>query len=187
MDATRSPFLGGALAWINNGTIPDRCDTCAFEWTIQSAAAVDRDRGSARPVQGALADRDGMVAPDDGGWNATAYLWHLTDLAGSWSERWVQIEDQPGSLLAGWDPDVLAAARNYRNLPTVPAIWALDQATARFVHLTESSTTAPRSNTATGVRAPLRTVCAGLPTSTSTTSSMSRLGHADRSGPLTPR
>lgn len=135
MDATRSPFLSGALAWINNGTIPDRCDTCAFEWTIQSAAAVDAIEAAPDRYRALLADRDGMVAPDDGGWNATAYVWHLTDLAGSWSERWVQIEDQPGSLLAGWDPDVLAAARNYRNLPTVPAIWALDQATARFVHL----------------------------------------------------
>jgi hypothetical protein len=48
MDATRSPFLSGALAWINSGAIPVRCDTCAFEWTIQSAAAVDAvsDRSS---------------------------------------------------------------------------------------------------------------------------------------------
>ena len=106
MDATRSPFLSGALAWINNGTIPDRCDTCAFEWTIQSAAAVDAIEAAPDRYRALLADRDGMVAPDDGGWNATAYLWHLTDLAGSWLERWVQIEGQPGSLLAGWDPDV---------------------------------------------------------------------------------
>ena len=135
MDATRSPFLNGALAWINNGTIPDRCDACAFEWTIPSAAAADAIEAAPDRYRAILADRDGMVAPDDGGWNATAFLWHLTDLARSWSERWVQIDDQPGSLLAGWDPDVLAAARNYRNLPTVPAMWALDQATARFVHL----------------------------------------------------
>ncbi len=135
MDATRSPFLNGALAWIGNGTIPDRCDTCAFEWTIQSAAAVDAIEAAPDRYRALLADRDGMATPDDGGWNATAYLWHLTDLARSWSERWVQIEHQPGSLLAGWDPDVLAAARNYRNLATVPALWALDQATAGFVHL----------------------------------------------------
>ena len=44
MDATRSPFLSGALDWINNGTIRDRCDICAFEWTFQSAAAVSTMR-----------------------------------------------------------------------------------------------------------------------------------------------
>lgn len=135
MDTIHSPFLNGALAWIGNGTIRDRCDICAFDWTAQSAAAVDAIAAAPDRYATLLADREGMVAPDDGGWNATAYLWHLTDLARSWSERWVQLADDPGSLLAGWDPDELATARNYRNLPTVPALWALDQTTAGFVDL----------------------------------------------------
>jgi len=135
MGTTHSPFLNGALAWIGNGAIRDRCDVCGFEWTMQSAWAVDAVEAAPERYAALLANRDGMVAADDGGWNATAYLWHLTDLARSWSERWVQIGDEPGSLLAGWDPDVLASARNYRNLPTVPALWALDQATVDFVCL----------------------------------------------------
>lgn len=137
MEATHSPFLRGALAWINSGMVPERCDVCGFEWTTASAAAVDAIAGAPGRYAALLADRDGMVAPDDGGWNATAYLWHLTDLARSWSERWVQLSEDPGSLLAGWDPDELAAARNYRNLPTVPALWALDEATTAFVRLSE--------------------------------------------------
>lgn len=135
MDTVRSPFLNGALAWISNGTVQDRCDVCSFEWTMQSDPAVDAIEAALGRYAALLADRDGMAAPDDGGWNATSYLWHLTDLARSWSERWVQIGDAPGSLLAGWDPDELAAARNYRNLPTVPALWALSEATASFVRL----------------------------------------------------
>jgi hypothetical protein len=135
MATNRTPFLTGALAWIGDGTIRDRCDVCAFEWTMDSTAAVDAIEAGPEQYAALLTGRDGMVAPDDGGWNATAYLWHLTDLARSWSERWVQIGDDPGSLLAGWDPDVLAGARNYRNLPTVPALWALDRATAGFVQL----------------------------------------------------
>lgn len=133
--ATRSPFLDGALAWIGNGAARDRCDICDFEWTIGSVRAVDAIEEAPDRYAVLLADRDGMVAPDDGGWNATAYLWHLTDLARSWSERWVQLADDQGSLLAGWDPDELAAARNYRNLPTVSALWALEQATTGFVDL----------------------------------------------------
>ena len=135
MVAASSPFLRGALTWIGNGTIQDRCDICEFEWTIDSVAAVDAIETSPARYAELLAGRNGMAAADDGGWNATAYVWHLVDLARSWSERWVQIEADPGSLLAGWDPDVLAAARNYRNLPTVPALWALDDSTAAFVHL----------------------------------------------------
>jgi hypothetical protein len=76
-----------------------------------------------------------MAPAADGGWNATAYLWHLTDLARSWTERWVQVQAMPGSLLVGWDPDVLAAARNYRALPTVTAKWAIRDAVSSFVAL----------------------------------------------------
>jgi hypothetical protein len=133
-----SPFLRGALTWIGDGSIRDRCGVCAFEWAMPFAHALDAVEIAPDRYAALLAGRDGMVVPDDGGWNATAYLWHLTDLARSWSERWVQIADAPGSLLAGWDPDVLAAARNYRHLPTVPALWALEQATDVVVHLSRN-------------------------------------------------
>jgi hypothetical protein len=135
MDERHSPFLTGALAWIGNGAVQDRCDVCSFEWTMQSEAALEAIEVAPGRYAALLAGRDGMIDADDAGWNATSFIWHLTDLARSWSERWIQIADQPGSMLAGWDPDVLAAARNYRNLPTVPALWALNQATDTFVRL----------------------------------------------------
>lgn len=135
VEPTFSPFLSGALAWISNGTVPDRCDVCGFEWAISSHTAVDAIEAAPERYVALLASRDGMVAAGDGGWNATAYLWHLVDLARSWSERWIQVEADPGSLLAGWDPDELAAARNYLNLPTVPALWALEHVTRTFVEL----------------------------------------------------
>lgn len=135
MSSARSPFLAGALAWISDGAAPDRCDVCGFEWSCTSGEALDLIAAAPARYAELLDGRDGMVAGDDGGWNATAYLWHLTDLARSWSERWVQLTADPGSLLAGWDPDELAAARNYRNLPTVPALWSLERSTATFVEL----------------------------------------------------
>ena len=135
MSVSRSPFLSGALAWIYEGAAPDRCEGCGFDWTIASDAAIDATEAAPGRYATLLDGRDGMALAPDGGWNATAYLWHLTDLARSWSERWVQVREDPGSLLAGWDPDELAAARNYRNLPTGPAVWALEHATATFVGL----------------------------------------------------
>lgn len=83
-----------------------------------------------------LAGRDGMIPAADGGWNATAYVWHLVDLARSWTERWAQIDATPGSRLVGWDPDVLADARGYRQLPTPAAVWALPDAVDAFVAAT---------------------------------------------------
>jgi hypothetical protein len=45
------------------------------------------------------------------------------------------VEATPGSLPVGFDPVVLAEARKYRALPTVPALWALVEATATFAQL----------------------------------------------------
>ncbi len=133
----RSPFLAGAMAWIYNGGAPSHCAGCGYDWSIHPHAALESITSSAAQYAVLLEGRDGMVPAADGGWNATAYLWHLTDLARSWSERWVQLSAAPGSLLVGWDPNVLADARNYRSLPTVAALWALSTATSTFVALGE--------------------------------------------------
>jgi hypothetical protein len=138
MPTTRSSFLTGALAWISDGGAPDRCEVCGFDWSCTSASALDAIERSPARYTALLDGRDGMASGADGGWNATAYVWHLTDLARSWSERWVQVRADPGSLLAGWDPDELAAARNYRNLPTAPALWAVEHATTTFVVLSRA-------------------------------------------------
>lgn len=135
MTEPRSSFLSGALAWISGGAASDQCSVCGFDWAGTSDAALDLIAAAPTFYTGLLHGRDGMAPAEDGGWNATAYVWHLADLARSWSERWVQLDGSPGSLLAGWDPDELAAARNYRNLPTAPALWALEHATATFVVL----------------------------------------------------
>lgn len=135
--STRSPFLAGALAWIYAGEEPRQCPGCGYDWSIDPAAALQSIISSASQYAALLDGRDGMVPAADGGWNATAYLWHLTDLARSWSERWVQLAAAPGTMLVGWDPDVLADARNYRSLPTAPALWALSTSTASFVALGE--------------------------------------------------
>ncbi|HSJ91581.1 MAG TPA: hypothetical protein VK917_05900 [Ilumatobacter sp.] len=138
MPTTRSSFLTGALAWISDGGAPDRCEGCGFDWSCTSDSALDAIERAPARYTALLDGRDGMASAADGGWNASAYVWHLTDLARSWSERWVQVRADPGSLLAGWDPDELAAARNYRNLPTAPALWALDDATTTFVDLSRA-------------------------------------------------
>ena len=70
--------------------------------------------------------------------NATAYGWHLVDLSRGWSERWGQVAAAPGSLLVGWDPDVLAEKRSYCLLPTVSALWALTDATDKLVNTRRS-------------------------------------------------
>lgn len=129
----RSPFLNGALAWIYDGNAPESCPTCGWDWSTSPEDALEVIAAAPDRYAALLAGRDGMARAADGGWNATAYVWHLTDLARGWAERWVQVRAVAGSLLAGWDPDVLAEARNYRELPTAAAEWALGEAVSSFI------------------------------------------------------
>jgi hypothetical protein len=138
MASGRSPFLEGALGWLYGDTIGDRCARCGYEWTTDHVTALEAIASSPARYAALVSGRDATVPAPAGGWNAVAYLWHLTDLARSWSERWVQVSNAPGSLLVGWDPDALAAARNYPLLPTVSALWALPAATDAFVALSRS-------------------------------------------------
>ena len=128
-----SPFLTGALEWIYEGDAPPACPRCGWNWSVECTDALEAIASAPDRYADLLAGRDGMTRAADGGWNATAYLWHLTDLARSWAERWVQLRAMPGSLLVGWDPDVLAEARNYRGLPTAAAEWAIRDAVSSFV------------------------------------------------------
>lgn len=141
MTEERSPFLTGALDWVYDGDPPRVCPVCGWDWSVDAGDALEAIADAPDRYAELLADRDGMAPAADGGWNATAYLWHLTDLARAWSERWVQVRAMPGSLLAGWDPDELAEARNYRRLPTAAAEWALRDAVSSFV--TQSNLVAP--------------------------------------------
>jgi hypothetical protein len=138
MSSDRSPFLRGALAWLTGDGTVGRCEACGFDWSLGPDAALaliaDAPAAYARLLEG----RDGMAPAADGGWNATGYLWHLTDLARSWSERWAQLAALPGSMLVGWDPDVLADARAYRALPTAAARWALPGAVEAFLELSSA-------------------------------------------------
>ena len=136
MARAHTPFLDGAMAWLYDGELPDRCPSCGFDWSIDVRGALDVIRAATREVTSLVTSGDGMAPATDGGWNATGYLWHLTDLARGWSERWAQLAATPGGELVPWDPDVLAGARNYRALPTAAAVWALPSATDAFLGLT---------------------------------------------------
>lgn len=129
-------FLAGATSWIYGGEAVATCPRCGYDWSTPPGAALALVAGSPPRYEALLDGRDGMAAAADGGWNATSYVWHLADLARGWAERWVVLGAQPGALLAGWDPDELAAARNYANMPTVSALWALRASVEALVERT---------------------------------------------------
>ena len=139
---SRTPFLDGALRVIYvDGSLPTACPECGFDWTPGASTPTTSIATIATSTDEMLTlvadpDRsvDPMALPANGSWNATAYLCHLTDLARGWSERWAQLTAEPGSMLIGWDPDVLADARSYTQLPTAAATWALRSSVDIFLN-----------------------------------------------------
>jgi hypothetical protein len=132
---TDSGFLDGATTWLHGEPGTARCPACGFDWACDAGAALGAIERAPGRYHELLEGRDG-TAPVPRGWNATSYVWHLADLARGWSERWVVLQAQPGALLAGWDPDELAQARNYAAMPTVSALWALRDGVDTLVALT---------------------------------------------------
>jgi hypothetical protein len=139
-DDPMTPFLAGALGWLYDSAVPQSCPTCGYRWSIDETDALALIEAGPDRYDAILAGKDGMRHQPDGSWNATAYLWHLTDLMRSWAERWVQIREAPGSRLVGFDPDVLAEARGYRSLPTHPGLWALRSSVDTFIEVTSMIT-----------------------------------------------
>lgn len=133
---SRSPFLRGALSWLYDGAATSVCPKCDYDWSTPHKVALEIIEHAPGRFERALEGRDGMAPQADGSWNATAYVWHLVDFARSWTERWYQIIDDPGSTLVGWDPDELADLRGYRMLPTVPALRTFDGAVRALVSAT---------------------------------------------------
>ena len=68
----QSPFLTGALAWINDGNAPPACPICGWNWSVACADALEAIAGAPDRYAELLAGRDGMAQAADGGWNATA-------------------------------------------------------------------------------------------------------------------
>jgi hypothetical protein len=133
-----SPFLDGAIRWVYDGDIPVACPACGYRWDTAWVDALDMIEFAPDEIRRILDGRDGMQAQADGSWTASAYIWHLTDLATIWSERWIQISHSPDEPLVGFDPDILADARGYRDLPTSAGLWALGRAVSTFVTTTRS-------------------------------------------------
>jgi DinB superfamily len=139
MNETRTPFFRGALSWLYDDRPQARCAECGYDWGMSFGDTIELVNGSPDRFVAALAGRDGMARQDDGSWNATAYVWHLVDFSRSWTERWYQVIDDPGSTLVGWDPDEIANLRGYRSLPTVPALRMLRSSVAALVDATREA------------------------------------------------
>jgi hypothetical protein len=119
-----TPFLTMAIATMLTDADQDGCATCGFTWDVPA--------GEARALIDAAPERYRELlarGPDQetsAGWSPSSYVWHVGDVTRAWAERLHTLAHSPGDSWAGFDPDELARARNYAELPVVTAPWALE-------------------------------------------------------------
>jgi hypothetical protein len=131
-----TPFLEQAIGEMLTSTrTGDRCTECGFSWGLPPAESLSRIRAAPERFGALLEGRDATAAPEGGGWSPSAYTWHVADLVRAWAERLHAFSIDPSLPWAGFDPDELAAARSYSELPQVTGPWALARSTEAFVHV----------------------------------------------------
>jgi hypothetical protein len=122
-----SPFLEAAIGEMLTAADPvGGCRECGFEWTTEHGEALAAIT-DAPERYAALLDGPGhkRLTPADTAWSRSAYVWHVADIVRAWSERLHALSHEPTARWAGFDPDDLARARNYDELPAITAPWAL--------------------------------------------------------------
>ncbi|WP_432483799.1 hypothetical protein [Kineococcus esterisolvens] len=72
-------------------------------------------------------------------WSVTGYVCHVGDNLRSWAERVAGVLRGADPHVGGYDPDALAAARGYEQIPLPAALWSLEQSATAWVQvLTEA-------------------------------------------------
>jgi hypothetical protein len=133
-----TPFLTAAIAEMlpNAGSAP-ACAECGFAWSTAGDEALDHVVAGADRFSDLFRGRDATRRPSPHVWSPSAYVWHVSDVTRAWSERLHTLHADPDAAWAGFDPDQLAAARHYLDLPQATAAWSLARSTDALAQAVE--------------------------------------------------
>lgn len=115
------------------------CEHCGFEWGISPAEALDMLRTSPERTRVLIGERwdEAMKQHDPPLWSPSAYIWHMVDAIGIWSERFVAMHHDLETQLVGFDQDFLGEVRSYDRLHPVAGLWAYEKRISDFVEAAE--------------------------------------------------
>jgi hypothetical protein len=129
-----TPFLKAAIAeMLPNAGGGGSCAECGFSWSIAGEEALHHVEAGADRFADLLRGRDATRSPSNGVWSPSAYVWHVSDVTRAWSERLHSLHADPEASWAGFDPDALADARRYLDLPQTTGPWSLARSTEALV------------------------------------------------------
>ena len=109
-------------------TYGDPCQECGFSWGLGWDEAVALLADIPGRFRQALAGSDGRARHPGLGWSAGAYVCHVADNLRIWAERLAGAARGSTQRATLYDPDLLATARSYEQLPIEGALWSLERA-----------------------------------------------------------
>lgn len=111
----------------------DPCLQCAFDWTLTAEQAIDLVASAPTVFAAATAGLAGSERAD--GWSVAEYTSHVADNLRQWAERIQAARLASKFDVGGYDPDRLAQARAYADIPLRVALWSLDLSAASWVEV----------------------------------------------------
>jgi hypothetical protein len=109
------------------------CRACAFDWSLSAQASIAFVEGL--PVRArSIAEQgkgDERLTPQ--AWSVSGYNSHVADNARTWAERLHGALPSEITMVSGYDPDAVAAARKCKSIPLSSALWSLENSCDAWV------------------------------------------------------
>lgn len=111
----------------------DPCRDCGFAWTTTTEQAIQIVRDFPSDFAHLLKHHTGFERHPDLGWNASAYVSHVSDNLRIWAERLAGARISRAYEVPAYDQDLLAQARHYNDIVLSAALWSLIDAVDAWV------------------------------------------------------
>jgi hypothetical protein len=115
------------------------CRACGFDWDLTPEHAVARVRTIPAKFAERLHGATGRERHPELGWTSSAYVSHVADNLRTWAERLTGACRGGATVVPGYDPDLLAAARGYDHIALSAALWSLTWASRAWAEAVDEA------------------------------------------------
>lgn len=115
------------------------CRECGYDWTLSMANAVSLVSNLPDSYRELLNGRSGNEQNPGLSWSVAEYVTHVADNLRIWAERLMGVVGGAPHLVGSYDENVLARARNYREISIQAAMWSLTRSVEDWLRAIEAS------------------------------------------------
>ncbi len=119
----------------------DPCRECGYNWNLSLTNAISLVSHLPTAYGGLLTGRSGNEQHPELNWSVSEYVTHVADNLRIWAERLMGVLRGASPLVGSYDENLLAKARNYRQIPVEAAMWSLTRSVDDWLAATEASAT----------------------------------------------